>query len=59
VPIALKSGSLNVLETSGLVQACDGIDLPLPFSWGADKSLALPGRKQAAPLKSVMGNGMD
>ena len=26
---------------------------------GADKSLALPGRKQAAPVKSVMGRGVD
>jgi len=25
----------------------------------ADKSLAQPGRKQAAPVKSVMGRGMD
>jgi len=26
---------------------------------GADKSLARPGRKQAAPVKSVMDRGMD
>jgi len=26
---------------------------------GADKSLARPGRKQVAPVKSVMGRGMD
>jgi len=26
---------------------------------GADKSLAQPGRKQAAPVKIVMGRGMD
>jgi len=26
---------------------------------GANKSLARPGRKQAAPVKSVMGRGMD
>jgi len=26
---------------------------------GTDKSLAQPGRKQAAPVKSVMGRGMD
>jgi hypothetical protein len=31
VPFFLKSGSLNVLEPSGPVQACDGIALPLPF----------------------------
>jgi len=32
------------------------------FSWmyrGADKSLARPGGKQAAPVKHVMGRGMD
>ena len=28
VPIVLKSGSLNLLETSGPVQACNGIALP-------------------------------
>jgi len=28
VPIVLKSGSLNLLEPSGLVQACNGIALP-------------------------------
>ena len=26
---------------------------------GADKSLARPGSKQAAPVKSVIGRGMD
>jgi hypothetical protein len=26
----LKFGKLNFLEPSGFVQACDGIDLPLP-----------------------------
>jgi len=26
---------------------------------GADKSLARPGRKQAGPVKSVMGRGVD
>jgi len=29
VPIVLKYGSLSLLETSGLVQACNGIALPL------------------------------
>jgi hypothetical protein len=29
VPIVLKSGSLNLLEPSGPVQACNGIALPL------------------------------
>jgi len=31
VPIVLKSGSLNLLETSGPVQACNGIALTLPL----------------------------
>jgi len=31
VPIALKSGSLNLLEPSGPVQACNGITQPLPW----------------------------
>ena len=29
--VVLKSGSLNLLEPSGPVQACNGIALPLPF----------------------------
>jgi len=29
VPIVLTSGSLNLLEPSGPVQACNGIALPL------------------------------
>ena len=32
VPIVLKSGSLNLLESSGLVQACNGTALSLTFS---------------------------
>jgi hypothetical protein len=31
VPINLKSGSLNLLEPSGPVKACNGIALPLPL----------------------------
>jgi hypothetical protein len=31
VPIVLKCENLNLLETSGTVQACNGIDLPLNF----------------------------
>jgi hypothetical protein len=30
VPIVLKSGSLNLLESSGPLKACNRIDLPLP-----------------------------
>jgi len=42
VPIVLKSGSLNLLEPSGPVQACNGIALPFilqtfsVFQWGTD-----------------------
>ena len=31
MPIVFKSGSLNLLEPSGPVQACNGIALPLPL----------------------------
>jgi hypothetical protein len=31
VPIVLKSGSFNLLEPSGPVEACNGIALPIPF----------------------------
>jgi len=33
VPIVLKYGSLNLLESSGPVQACNGIALPLPLPY--------------------------
>jgi hypothetical protein len=32
MPTVLKSGSLNLLEPYGPVQACNGIALPLPYS---------------------------
>jgi hypothetical protein len=35
VPIALKSGSLDLLEPSGPVQACNGIALTLTDAGGA------------------------
>ena len=31
MPIILKSGSLNLLEPSGPVQACNGFAFPLPL----------------------------
>ena len=31
--IVLKSGSLSLLEPSGHVQVCNGIDLPLPLPY--------------------------
>ena len=33
MPIVLKSGNLNLLEPSGPMQVCNGIALPLPFSY--------------------------
>jgi hypothetical protein len=36
VPIVLKAGSLNRLELSGSVQACNGIALPLPRRWNVN-----------------------
>ena len=46
MPIVLKSGSLNLLERSGPVQACNGIALPF----------FLPGerRKRGCPRKTWM-----
>jgi hypothetical protein len=47
VLIVLKTGSLKLLETSGLVQACNGIALPLPFTLlkvGWDRSVGIAGR---------------
>jgi hypothetical protein len=38
VPIVLKSGSLNLLEPSGPVKACNGIALPIVVIY-AKKSL--------------------
>jgi hypothetical protein len=35
VPIVLKSGSLNLVEPSEPVQACNGIALPLPYHAGS------------------------
>jgi len=50
--VVMKSGNLNFLESSGPLQACNGIGLPffkggLNKYRGAGKSLARPGRKQA------------
>jgi len=39
MPIVLKSGSLNHLEPSGPVQACNGIALPLSYSLSKEKYL--------------------
>ena len=44
MPIVLKSGNLNLLESSGPVQACNGIVLRYFYVMymDADKSLARP-----------------
>jgi hypothetical protein len=39
MPIALKSGSLNFLDSYGPVQACNGIVLPLPLLLTLGKNL--------------------
>ena len=39
MPTVLKSGSLNLLEPSGLVQACNGIALLLPLHLLYDRIL--------------------
>jgi hypothetical protein len=41
MPIVLKSGSLNLLEPSGPVKACNGIALPLPFTGKPDTGLPM------------------
>ena len=44
MPIFLKSGSLKLLESSGPVQACNGIALTLPLIYNFTRSskLCLP-----------------
>jgi hypothetical protein len=42
VPIVLKSGSLNLLEPSGPVQACGGIALPLLITWRERENVGCP-----------------
>jgi hypothetical protein len=43
VPIVLKSGSLNLLEPSGPVKACNGIALPLLYQPSVDSLKAVYG----------------
>ena len=53
VPIVLKSGSLNLLEPSGSVQASNGIALPLPLPYRAVNTLYLGYIKESVkPLKT-------
>ena len=44
VTIVLKSGSLNLLEPSGLVQACNGIALPFILMVVTGTKLLKPAR---------------
>jgi hypothetical protein len=41
VPTVLKSGSINLLEPSGPVQACNGIALPLPVLLQTESTKAI------------------
>jgi hypothetical protein len=45
VPIVLKSGSLNLLEPSGPVKACNGIALPFTFKGSIKEKNKYIGRK--------------
>ena len=71
VPTVLKSESLNLLEPSGLVQGCNGIDLPFTFSQEFHNSLHhvsllshltqgyMLGRSETEARGSVPDRGMD
>jgi len=41
VPIVLKSGSLNLLEPSGPVRACNGIGLPIFICYNGDVAVGM------------------
>ena len=60
VPNVLKSGSLNLLEPSGPVQACNGIALPLLISvtaWVDPTAIVWPGRiKSTKSPNDPIGN---
>ena len=48
MPIVLKSGSLNLLEPSGPVQACNGIALPFTFTLLYNGAVGIVTRLQTA-----------
>jgi hypothetical protein len=54
VPIVLKSGSLNPLELSGPVKACNVIDLPLPLPY---KDCSMTSRVTARQFQVTNENG--
>jgi hypothetical protein len=60
VPIVLKSESLNLLETSGPVQACNGIALPFFTAYlapqGNFKSIIITVCVQMGENKNVFKN---
>jgi hypothetical protein len=43
VPTVLRSGSFNLLEPSGPIQACNGIALPLPLHLPQNVLVRAPG----------------
>jgi hypothetical protein len=53
VPIVLKSGSLNLLEPSGPVQACNGIAICLPLHIGPKETQELPGVEEESDKDAV------
>ena len=57
-----KANNNEVLSKYSIVSECDplqSISGPHSLYRVAEKSLARPERKQAAPVKSVMGRGID
>ena len=67
----MKSGSLNFLEPSGPLQACNGTALPLLFTYsnytvghdgvcrsgGIDRSILTPGTKQKRAVIFIIRHG--
>jgi hypothetical protein len=53
VPIVLKSGSINLLESSGPLQACNGIALPSPFTHFCQRLSQPQGHSAARRIMSM------
>ena len=51
MPTVLKSGNLNLLETSGPLQACNGITLPLPYVLEGGSAFFLRRKLSGGPLR--------
>ena len=56
MPTVLKSGSLNLLEPSGPLQACNGIALPLPFTHFCYRLSRPQGRSENEIYNDTIGN---